>query len=177
MYFPEEYFNDDYERFETEEEVKQKVKTCSEYIHSGNIFSNIEFFEETIQLCIEYDLLNEGLELTEVLTDSIPYNSEIWQFRGILFNNSFNFDEGYKCFLKSISLNPNDVETLINKSISEDNLGMVAEATESLLKALEFEPNNEETLFNLGILHEKKDDFLEAIEYFKRATIADPEYS
>jgi tetratricopeptide (TPR) repeat protein len=77
-------------------------------------------------------------------------------------------------FSKALSLNPNDVETYINISIAEDNLGMFEEAVDSLQKALEMEPNNEETLFNLGILYEKKERFDEAIDYFKQVTAADP---
>ncbi|MHB8906497.1 MAG: tetratricopeptide repeat protein, partial [Melioribacteraceae bacterium] len=176
MSFSEDYLNDNYESEFDEEEVKLKINTCREHIDNGYTFVHLDFIEEVIQLCLEYDFVEDGLYLAEALLNAVPYNSEAWQYKGILLNNTFSFEHANSCFEKALSLNPNDVETFINKSIAEDNLGMFEDAVKSLIRALEIEPNNEETLFNLGILYEKKEKYAEAIGYFDKSIEADPEY-
>jgi len=176
MSFSEDYLNDDYDSYFDEEEAKSKVITCKEHIENGRTFANLDSIDETIQLCLEYDFVEDGLYLTEAVLHVAPYNSEAWQYKGIFLNNTFEFEEAYHCFEKAMSFNPNDVETYINKSISEDNLGLYDDAVESLNKALRIEPNNEETLFSLGVLCEKKEKFSEAIDYFTRSVKSDPEY-
>ena len=176
MSFSEDYLGDDYDSYYDEEEVKSKIKICREYIDNEHTFAHLDFIEEVVQHCLEYDLIEDGLYLTNALLKAVPYNSDAWQFKGILLNNTFNFEEAYHCFDKSLSLNPNDVETYINKSIAEDNLGMFEDAVESLKRALEIEPHNEETLFSLGVLYQKKEKYSEAIEYFNKAIVADQEY-
>jgi len=147
MSFSEDYLNNDYESYLNEDETKEKIEQCRKLIEKGQTLTSIDFLEDTIQLCLEHDLVEDGLFLTEALVELTPYNSEAWQFKGILLNNSFDFEQAYTCFQKALSLNPNDVETYINISIAEDNLGLFEDAIESLKKALELEPNNEETLF------------------------------
>ncbi|MCB9248301.1 MAG: hypothetical protein H6613_07020 [Ignavibacteriales bacterium] len=61
--------------------------------------------------------------------------------RNIFFNNLFEFEKAYLCFEKALSLNPNDVETMINKSIAEDNLGYWNEAVKTLEDASSFGAN------------------------------------
>jgi tetratricopeptide (TPR) repeat protein len=160
MSFSEDYLDDDYDSYFNEEEAKNKIKECREYIDNDRILANVDFIEEVIQICLECDLIEDGLYLTEALLSIAPYNSEAWQFKGILLNNSFEFGEAYHCFEKAQSINPYDVETYINKSIAEDNLGMSEDAIDSLKKALVIEPNNEEILFSLGVLSRKKKNIL-----------------
>ena len=66
----------------------------------------------------------------------------------MLLNNKFDFENAYEAFTKSLSLNPNDVETLINKSISEENLSLYEEAVETLQHAISLEPSNDEVVFS-----------------------------
>ena len=143
MSFSEDYLNDNYETNFDEEEVKSKINICRGHIDSGNTFAHIDLIEDVIQYCMEYDFIDDGLYLADSLLKVVPYNSEAWQYKGILLNNTFKFDEAYHCFDNSLALNPNDIETYINKSIAEDNLGMFSEAVASLLKALEIEPDDE----------------------------------
>ena len=177
MSFPDDFFDRGSESFINDDELKSKVKTCKEYVSAGQTYACLENIEETIQLCIEYDFTEDGLYLTDAVLAIAPYNSEIWQFKGIFSNNIFDFEEAYKCFNMALSLNPSDVETLINKSIAEDNLGMFDDAVLSLKSALALEPNNEEVIFSLGILYQRKEKYDYAIGYFRKAIAKDPNYS
>lgn len=177
MNYLNEFFSEDNEYELEERELETRIKDCRKYIENGQAFLYIDEIEETIQQCVDYDFIDEGLELVNAALEIAPFNSELWQFKGVFLNNSFEFEDAYLCFDKSISLNPNDSETLINMSIAEDNLGMFDEAVESLEKALELDPRNEEVYFNLGIMFEKKEKFGQALTYFEKAIEADPAYA
>jgi hypothetical protein len=106
MSFPEDYLNDDYDSYYDEDETKLKIQECKQIIDNGHILANIDFIEDTIQLCLEHDFVPEGLALTDALIEIAPYNSEAWQYKGILLNNSFNFEQAYYCFQKHSLLIP-----------------------------------------------------------------------
>ncbi len=176
MKLPEEFSSNSGNSYIDDKEILLKVEKCKEYVFSGQTFTFLENIEETIQLCVEFDLPEDGIFLTEAVLEIAPYNSEIWQLKGILSNNLFRFEDAYDSFTKALSLNPGDVETLINKSIAEDNLGLFDDSVATLEHALVLEPENEEAFFSLGILFEKKELYRQAIEYFRKALEIDPEY-
>src|SRR3989339_1726611 len=122
MSFSEDFLNNDGESVYDEAELKEKIIICKEHIQNGTTISSLDFLEETIEMCVDYDYVDDGLLLVNEVLNIAPYNSEAWHFKGILLNNSFVFEEAYHCFEKALSLNPNDVETYINKSIAEDIL-------------------------------------------------------
>jgi tetratricopeptide (TPR) repeat protein len=177
MIFSDDFLDEDSFSYLNNENLKSKVQKCKEYVSNGQTIAFLDNIEETIQLCIEYDLTEDGIFLTEAALEISPYSSELWHSRGIFFNNLFEFEKAYVCFNKALSLNPSDVETMINKAIAEDNLGIWEGAINTLLTALTLEPNNEEILFNLGIFYERNDSLEKAIYYFEKTVKIDPEYS
>ncbi len=147
--------------------LNDEIERCKDIITSGNIYGAIETLEETVQLCIDHDKYIEGLEFADALLEHFPYNSEYWMKSGVFLNGLFRFDEALSCFDKSLSLNPGDTETLIDKATAEENLGLYEAAGETLRKALNNEPNNEDALFNLALLCQRKNRTSEAITYLK----------
>ncbi len=115
MSFSEDFLNNDGESVYDEAELKEKINICKEHIQNGTTISSLDFLEETIEMCVDYDYVDDGLLLVNEVLNIAPYNSEAWHFKGILLNNSFVFEDAYHCFEKALSLNPNDVETYINK--------------------------------------------------------------
>lgn len=170
------YFSDN-NRDYNENEIKENINKALEIVSEGNIFASQEFIEEAIQLCMESELNEEGLILTDALLEITPYNSELWNFKGSFLNNSYDFEEAYFVLEKAYSLNPNDTEILINLAISADNLGIRDESYELLNKALDLDPYNDEALFNLGVYFERTEDYYKAIDYIKRAIEIDKTYS
>ncbi len=177
MIFSDDFLDENSFPFFDSENLKLKVQKCKEYVSKGQTIAFLDNIEETIQLCIEYDLTDDGIFLTEAALEISPYSSELWHSRGIFFNNLFEFEKAYVCFDKALSLNPSDIETMINKAIAEDNLGLGESAIKTLLEALSLESNNEEILFNLGIFYERNDSIEKAIYYFEQTVKIDPEYS
>ena len=151
MSFDNDFFGSDSNSFIDDENLKYKVQKCKEYVSSGQTITFLGNIEDTIQLCLEYDYTEDGIFLVEAALEISPFSSELWHSKGIFYNNLFEFEKAYLCFNKALSLNPSDVETMINKSISEDNLGLWDDAIDTLENAQLLEPNNEEVTFNLGI--------------------------
>lgn len=176
MNFSDDFFDGESNSFIDDEKLKHKVNECKEYVSKGQTITFLGNIEDTIQLCLEYDLTEDGIYLTEAALEISPYSSELWHSKGIFYNNMFEFGKAYLCFDKALSMNPSDVETMMNKSIAEDNLGMWDEAISTLENAILIEPNNEEVSFNLGIFYERKDYFEKAIEYFKKTVDLDKDY-
>lgn len=177
MNFSDNLFNNEEYSSIDNHELILKVKACKEYISSGQAFTYLENIEEVIQLCIEYDYIEDGFFLADAALQIAPYNSELWYSKGIFLNSLFAFDEALKCFDKAFSLNPSDSEILINKSIAEENLGLIEDSIESLKKSLVFDPNNEEALFSIATIYERQEQFEPAINYFLKALNIDKEYS
>ena len=177
MNLSDDIFENDSQTFWDDEKLKLKVKKCKEYVTTGQTIAYLDNIEQAIQLCLEYDLTEDGIFLTEAALEISPYSSDLWHSKGIFYNNLFDFENAYICLEKALSLNPSDVETMINKSIAEDNLGFWEESIKTLENALSLEPENEEVIFNLGIFYERKDYFEKAIEYFKQTIKIDEEYS
>ncbi len=177
MYDSDDLFFGDADSFLDDTEMKTKVDFCKEIIEDGTIISNLEVLEDTVHLCLEYGFFEDGLLIVNAILDVTSYNSEMWQFRGIFLNNNFEFEEAYFSFEKAMALNPIDSETLLNKAVAEENLGLFDDAYESLKQALQIEPNNEDTHYSLGGLCEKKGEFEKAVKYFERAIELDEEFA
>jgi tetratricopeptide (TPR) repeat protein len=132
MNFSDDFFDPESNSYFDDERLKSKVEECKEYVSNGQTITFLGNIEDTIQLCLEYDFTEDGIFLTNAALEITPYSSELWHSKGIFYNNMFEFEKAYLCFDKALSLNPNDVEAMINKSIAEDNLGMWKEAITTL---------------------------------------------
>ncbi len=77
-------------------------------------------------------------------------------------NGLFRFSEALLAYEQSLSLNPNDIETLVDKSATEENLGMYDQSQESLEKVLQLDPENDDALFSLRFAFSAKSKFGES---------------
>ena len=130
-FFDSEFSND--EEFDLpEEKVEEELASCKKLLESGYVYDSVERIEELIQTCIDVDRFEDALYLLEKTIEIFPYNSEYWLKKGIVFNGLFKFSEALLAYEQSLSLNPNDLETLVDKSATEENLGLYDQAQESL---------------------------------------------
>ena len=118
MNFPDDFFDSESNSFIDDENLKIKVQKCKEYVSNGQTITFLGNIEDTIQLCLEYDLTEDGIYLAEAALKISPYSSDLWHSKGIFYNNLFEFEKAYICFNKALSLNPSDIDVMINKSIS-----------------------------------------------------------
>ena len=141
-----EFYDDYSEEFEDffidDKALQSKIDVANRFLDEGQAVIQAEFIEETIQLCLDNEKLEMGLELTDKFLDIFPFNSEYWQMKGIFLNSKFDFINAYLAFEKTLALNPTDVESLIGKSIAEESLDLFDDAVLSLEKVLEIEENS-----------------------------------
>ncbi|HEX7358593.1 MAG TPA: hypothetical protein VF270_12855, partial [Ignavibacteriaceae bacterium] len=134
--FDSEFSNE--EEFELpQENIEEELAACKKILDTGYVYDSVERIEEVAQTCIDIDRFEDALYLIEKLLEIFPYNSEYWLKKGIILNGLFRFGEALLSYEQSLSLNPNDVETLIDKSATEENLGLFDQARESLEKVLQ----------------------------------------
>src|ERR1035438_446717 len=119
MSFLDSYFNSDENLPVENHNIDEEILRVKEIVKQGNIYSVIESIEEVLQICIENDRYEDGLFLSNKLVDVFPYNSEYWLKKGVMLNGLYRFEEAMECYNKSLSLNPCDSETLIDKAATD----------------------------------------------------------
>ncbi len=170
-------FSEEFEDFYVDENtLLSRIDISNKYLDEGQAVLQTEFIEDTIQLCLEYEKLDEGLNLADRMSEIMPFTSEYWQLKGTILNNKFDFMNAYLAFDKSLSLNPTDVDSLIGKSIAEESLDLFDDAVITLKKVIEVDEYNEEAYYNLGTLYEREDKYEIAIEHLSMAVSLDEGY-
>ena len=158
-------------------DLNEEINACRNIIESNLLYDSFERIEDVINQCIDYGYITDGLYFVNYLIEISPYNSELWNKKGLLLNSAGNFEQAIECIEKALSLNPGDLDTLIDKSAIEENLGHFSQAEETLNSVLSHEPNNEDALFSLGLLNQRRENFARAIHYFEKVINQDPEYN
>ncbi len=176
MKFSDDYSEPNFDRF-SEEEVEERIDKALAVIEEGTIFLALNSLEETVQMCIDYDYPEEGLKIVNAVLETVTYNSDFWQYKGTFHNSLGEFEEAYLALEKSLELNPNDTETLINDAIAKEGLGLIDEALKSLTQALEIEPTNLDVLLSLASLYERKGNSEKTVELLREVIKIDPENS
>jgi tetratricopeptide (TPR) repeat protein len=158
-------------------DLNEEINACRDIIENNLLYNSFDRVEDVIIQCINCNYITDGLYFVNYLLEISPYNSELWNKKGLLLNSAGNFEQAIECIEKSLSLNPGDLDTLIDKSAIEENLGHFSQAEETLNSVLSHEPNNEDALFSLGLLNQRRENFAKAIHYFEKVIKQDPAYS
>ncbi|MFB3056564.1 MAG: tetratricopeptide repeat protein, partial [Ignavibacteriaceae bacterium] len=157
--------------------LNEEINACRNLIESNLLYNSVERVEDVINQCLDYGYITDGLYFVNYLLEISPYNSELWNKKGLLLNFAGNFEQAIECIEKALSLNPGDLDILIDKSAIEENLGNFSQAEEILNSVLRNEPNNEDALFSLGLLNQRRENFAKAIHYFEKVIKQDPTYN
>jgi tetratricopeptide (TPR) repeat protein len=84
------------------------------------------------------------------------------------------YDQAITYYDKALSLDPNDIDTLIIKGVSLNNLDKFEEAIEWYDKALAVDPNYINALYHKAISLDNMGDYEQAIAYFDKALALEP---
>lgn len=82
-------------------------------------------------------------------------------------------------FKTSLSLEPEDIDAMLNLGISQDNLGKEAEAIKSYNKTIEMDPVStqaRDAYSNLGLVYVSEKKFKEAKKAYEQAIAIDPSF-
>ncbi|MBC3880372.1 tetratricopeptide repeat protein [Undibacterium sp. LX40W] len=105
---------------------------------------------------------------TVTVSDEEKISSEQWRQRGNQFLDQNNLVEALNCYRKSLSLNKDDVASLVNLGFILAQTGDNEEAHNSFSRALDLDPSNVDALFSLGNLYKQRRAFHEAIDYYQK---------
>ncbi len=87
-------------------------------------------------------------------------------------------DEAPDAYRKSLELNPNNVDALVNLGRLTQLGGGLVDAARLYRQALDLDPDHQLAMYNLGTVYDERDQLDEAMSWYLRATaVADAHYN
>jgi len=154
-----------------------KIKRSKEIIREGTTILNKSFLEELVDDCLENFRYKEAYVIIDSLLKVSPCDSEFWYQKGVCLSQLNHNKAAIKCFKKSLSLNPFDIEISLDLASSQLALNRFSDAADTLQSALEIEPNNHIVFYKFGKLYQQKHLYDLSIDFFRKAIEIDKNYS
>lgn len=127
----------------------------------------MEFFTMSLK---QYD---EGLKLAEVMPE-VTNDAELWYNIGLVYYYMGNNDSALVKYTKSLSYNPNYVNSLNNTGVIYFNKKDYTKALEYFKKIIVIDPNFSDAQTNAGAAYHNMNDFNTAITYYEAAYKLNP---
>jgi predicted O-linked N-acetylglucosamine transferase (SPINDLY family) len=105
-----------------------------------------------------------------------PEISAQWRTKGNICLGANNLLEAEQCYRKGIEVDPSDAICYSNLGYVLGELGRSVESRSMLLKAVELNPSDFDAQYILGNLSRDDGEWLEAIEHYKEALHARPDF-
>jgi tetratricopeptide (TPR) repeat protein len=118
---------------------------------------------------------DKGLSRIREYLDSNPDVWNGWFLLGWGLRKKEEWKEAKDAFVRSLELEPSNVDTLNELAICTMELGEYADAKKYLEKALQIEPENTKIISNLAVLALKQGDTELAGRFFRTVAELDPE--
>jgi tetratricopeptide (TPR) repeat protein len=168
---PNDDFLSDYEDYFPEDEyLSNQLEMCRSYIDNGELFSMLEFIEDTVIECFESYEFDGLIEIIDAVLEAIPTHSEFWKIKGeLLFFSTKSYEESERCMLRALELSPTDIDIYIRLAKIQSSLSKYEEALNTLNKAFNFAPNDSELMFYLGEIYDKLEQNDKAIYYLEES--------
>jgi tetratricopeptide (TPR) repeat protein len=87
------------------------------------------------------------------------------------YNQHQDYENAISILRKGLNIMPDNVELTLQLGITYDLMGMGDEALRIYQIVLQKQPNNSALLFNLGRLYLQREDYVNAIEFFKKVLL------
>lgn len=163
-------FGDDSEGNLDNSEYQADLASLNEYYRSvkaNPVVFDLDSLEDYISLAMELGEFNIGLELADAYLKFSTYDSEIWQKKGIFHLHLGQYDEAEEALKKAYSLNPTDIETLMNLASVYGRLNYPELELYYLEQANQIAPENKDIKFNLISFYEdnEPEKAIEIINY------------
>ena len=153
------------------EKIKEKEKLgissskdAKEFFNRGNLFYNLNKFEEAEK---EY---REAIKINPDYADA--HNN-----LGALLQNLKRYEEAEKEYREAIRINPNYADAHNNLGILLKNLKRYEEAEKEFREAIKINPNDADAHNNLGILLQNLNRYEEAENEYREVIKINPDYA
>ena len=137
---------------------------------------NVESLIKLAISCAQAKKLNDALLIFTGLSSRIKNNITIFYNLGLIHALLGNHQQAIQAYNSALLINPSDVETLINKGSSCNDLKAYAEALESLQKAIDLKPQIPEAWSNMGIALNHLQQYEESVHAYNEAIKLHPDY-
>lgn len=175
MAFKDSEFSDSEDFFLDKETLDKKIRECFSIIDRGESFLHAELLEDTIEQCIDNFRFKDGLRITNALLKIAAFDSDQWFNKGYCLAHMKKYQNALNAYNKARSLNPHDIELLVETASVEILLGKFEDAENTLNAALELSEDKSQIYIRFGRLHERKGDHKTAIDFFTKAMKLDPQ--
>jgi predicted O-linked N-acetylglucosamine transferase (SPINDLY family) len=133
---------------------------------------DIKNIESLIKLgisCAQANKLNDALLIFTTLSTRVKNDIKIFYNLGLIYALMGNHLQAVQAYNSALQINPEDVETLINKGSSCNDLKDYVQALESLRKAIHLKPQIPEAWSNMGIALNHLQQYEESVHAYNEA--------
>ncbi|MFN4111993.1 MAG: tetratricopeptide repeat protein, partial [Ignavibacteria bacterium] len=158
-------FDDDADGYGDNEYISDlaSLNEFYESVKANPVIFDLDSLEDYISLALELGEFEIGLELADTYLKFSSYDSEMWQKKGLFHYHLEEFEEAEKALLKAYTLNPIDIETILNLASVYSKLENQEQELYYLKLANDLYPENRDAKMHL-IYHYENNDIKKAIE-------------
>ncbi len=109
------------------------------------------------------------------LTRKLPGSAAVWYNLGLCHQQSDQHDKAVTAYLKSLRINPNQIDAYVNIGISYLELNQMEKAKEAVRKSLNLNPHHARGLNTLGTIQARQDKPDEARISFNKSMASQPD--
>ena len=109
------------------------------------------------------------------LTRKLPDSAVVWYNLGLCHQHLGQHDKALRAYLKSLGINPNQIDGWVNIGISYLELNQMERAEHAVRKSLELNPSHPRGLNTLGTIQARQDKPDEARISFKKSMASQPD--
>ncbi|MEE8429156.1 MAG: tetratricopeptide repeat protein [Gammaproteobacteria bacterium] len=118
-----------------------------------------------------------ALRIYEELCKTDSGDAEVWFMLGGLHGRLNQYEQAVDCCRRSLAINPENAETLMNLGSALQTLGKNSEALECYQHVLRIKPNLAEAHYKIGSLLSKQSEFNAAEQSYEAAVRLKPDYA
>lgn len=174
MPYRDSEYSDSEDFFLDKDEIDIKVRECFNIIDRDETYLNREFLEDTIEICIDHFRFKDGLKITNAVLKISAFDSDQWFNKGYCLAQLKRYNHALIAYNRARSLNPSDVELLLETASVEVLLNKFDDAEKTLGEALQLSDNHTQIYYDFGLLYKNKGNFKSAIEYFNKMLRLEP---
>lgn len=153
------------------------IEKAERWIKKSEAIDTIEYKEQYARILMEKGEYEESQKIFNELIDHNPYSTQYWNSLASILFLCNNFDEAIQCCEYALAITPENATALLNKANGLYNLENYKEALKYYSRYCRQCPNDENGEMLIGFCNMLLEDYVNAINHFKRAEMLSPQNS
>lgn len=137
---------------------------------------------QNLNFALPVNLVSKGLKKNAIVEPKeacrVDFNetASCYFYQGLAYSINGRQDRAVDAFKRSITVDPNRVETYINLGVSYANMEKYGEAEKMFIRALAIDPQNPEALAKLGATYTHMEKYDDSAKVLKRSLALRPDH-